>query len=145
MSNSRGVVLERIEPVSPSPKVTTVTARFNAYFWQQGPEGLLEFYLIGFRVRDGVIHLPAFVSRGRSHPSGYLSRVWAEELIRAIRGATPIFQQMVPGLTPLREDALLVEHLLPGHRDLMISFPHVSQKRMEKQNVDRILRRDLSR
>lgn len=103
--------------------------RFNAYFWQLYNETLtLDFFVKGFRVFGGKIHLPAYSSR-QPFPNVYLPLPFAEALVAGILSDKSSLKEMFPHAFPLMNSKLLSDELQYPSARMLGDFPKLAAAR----------------
>jgi len=103
--------------------------RFNTYLWQSDDQGIvLDFYIKGFRVKGGFIHLPDMAAKFSSYPIVFLPRPFAQALVEAVLNHETLKTQF-PEAFPLASASLLVENLMIPPKDVIRDFPALAVAR----------------
>ena len=103
--------------------------RFNAYFWQaEGEVVVLDFFMKGFRVFGGKIHLPAYSNR-QPHPNIYLPKLFADALVKTILEDKVNLREKFPQAFPLLNAEILSKELQYSESHILGDFPSVAAAR----------------
>lgn len=100
--------------------------RFNAYFWcEHDGSTILNLYLKGMRISNGLIHLPAYSAKVL-FPNVYLPKPWAEALIEDVNGG--VLREEFPKEFPLLTKELLLKGLTYDMMYVKRDFPRLAQE-----------------
>lgn len=120
--------------------------RFNAYIWQSqvleyGSERewledespsretpVLDLYVKGLRVKNGLIHLPAMSGRQTAFPVVFLPPPFAEAVVDALIADLDL-RAKYPGAFPLVRKEVLIKELSFPEKDLIRDYPVLARAR----------------
>lgn len=131
-----GALIDGVAPLTEGPGF-----RVNAYVWQAEVNSpgysssgkteeimLLDLFVKGLRIKNGLIHLPAMSGRQTSFPVVFLPRPFADAIVEAVLGHEKL-RERFPDCFPLMRADILAEGLMFPVKDLIRDYPALARQR----------------